>query len=292
MRKWLQKFIAWQMRLSKSFDHFIDPMYRLDGNDDFRENILPRYITRDIVIYDVGGGSRPYVDLANKLRHDLTVVGLDVDQRELDAAPMGFYDRMICADITNYAGIGEADLVICRTTLEHVKNTERAFAAFSTIVGSGGRIAIFVPSKNALFARINLLLPERIKKFLLYNIFPHKAEGHDGFPAFYNRCTPRDFREMATQNGFEVELQKLYFTSSYFSFFVPFYVLWRLWILGFHRFAGDQAAETFVMVLRNAGRTSAEDQAMRSPTDQLSGASGQSHATSVQMNEQGSHANL
>jgi SAM-dependent methyltransferase len=254
MRKWLQWFIAWQMRLSKSFDRLIDLRYRIDGNDDFKENVLPQYISRGMVIFDVGGGSRPYIDLATKVHQDLTVVGLDVDQGELDAAPAGAYDRVICTDIASYVGTREADLVICQSTLEHVKRTQQAFAAFATIVRQGGRIAIFVPSKNALFARINLLLPEKLKKFLLYNIFPHKAGGHDGFPAFYDRCTPRDFREMAKQHGLEIELQKLYFTSSYFSFFAPLYVLWRLWILGFHRLAGDQAAETFVMVLRNAGR--------------------------------------
>jgi SAM-dependent methyltransferase len=255
MRNWLRWFIAWQMRLSKSFDRMIDTKYTIDGNDDFRQNIIPGYVDRGMIVYDVGGGSKPYIDRTTKVREDLTIVGLDVDQREMDAAPAGIYDRMICADIASYRGPGDANLVICQSTLEHVKNTERAFAALSTIARPGGRIAIFVPSRNALFARINLLLPEQLKRSLLYSIFPHKAEGHDGFPAFYNRCTPRDFREMAVQHGFQIELQKLYFTSSYFSFFVPLYVLWRLWILGFHRLAGDQAAETFVMVLlRTSGR--------------------------------------
>jgi 2-polyprenyl-6-hydroxyphenyl methylase/3-demethylubiquinone-9 3-methyltransferase len=113
-------------------------------------------------------------------------------------------------------------------------------------------VAIFVPSRNAVFARLNLLLPEPIKRFILFRIFPHKASGHEGFKAYYDRCTPRDFKAMAFRHGFKVDLERFYFTSSYFSFFTPLYVLWRLWLLMFHRIAGDQAAETFVMVLRKS----------------------------------------
>jgi SAM-dependent methyltransferase len=256
IRVWPRRFIVWQTELSMAFDRHLDQKYRIDGHGDFKGNVLPQYIARGMVIYDVGGGSRPFVDSAAKTQQDLTVVGLDIDQDELDAAPGGLYDRTICADLTSYVGCHDADLVICQSALEHVRNTERAFAALATIVRPGGRVAVFVPSRNALFARLNLLLPERFKRFLLFNIFPHKAEGHDGFRAYYDRCTPRDFRVMASRHGFQVELEKLYFASSYFSFFAPLYVVWRLWILGFHRMVGGQAAESFVMVMRKPAQDS------------------------------------
>jgi SAM-dependent methyltransferase len=252
----MRRFIDWQTRVSRAFDRCIDQKYRIDGYGDFKSTVLPQYIGRGMVIYDIGGGSRPFVDSAAKTLQDLTVMGLDIDQNELEAAPTGIYDRKICADLTGYVGRNDADLVICRSTLEHVRDTERAFAALASIVRPGGRIAVFVPSRNALFARLNLFLPERLKRFLLFNIFPHKAEGHDGFRAYYDRCTPKDFRTMALRHGLEVELEKLYFASSYFSFFAPLYVLWRLWVLGFHRIAGDQAAESFVMVMRKPPRDS------------------------------------
>jgi 2-polyprenyl-6-hydroxyphenyl methylase/3-demethylubiquinone-9 3-methyltransferase len=253
LRIWLRRFIVWQTHLSTAFDRLIDSKYRIDGHDDFKKSILPLYIRPGMVIYDVGGGSRPYVDRNAKSRQELTIVGLDIDQSEMDAAPSGTYDQMICADLTRYVGQYDADLVICQSALEHVRDTERAFSALATIVRPCGHIAVFVPSRNALFARINLLLPERFKRFLLFNIFPHKAEGHEGFRAYYDRCTPRDFRAMALRHGFKVELEKFYFTSSYFSFFAPLHILWRLWVLVFHRIAGDQAAETFAMVLRRSG---------------------------------------
>ena len=55
---------------------------------------------------------------------------------------------------------------------------------------------------------------------------------------------------MARAAGLEVETEKHYFVSSYFEFFAPLYVLWRIWMLVFRRVAGAQAAETFAMALK------------------------------------------
>lgn len=173
-----------------------------------------------------------------------------MDGNELEKAPRGIYDHTIVADITSFEGNADADLVVCKSTLEHVQCTLSAFHGLSTIVKPAGMLVIRVPSRNAVFARINLILPEEIKRKLLFTTFRHKRREHSGFPAYYDRCTPRDFRIMAELNGLEVEALETYFKSSYFSFFVPLYMLWRLWVLAFHRLAGEQAAETFVMVCR------------------------------------------
>jgi SAM-dependent methyltransferase len=246
----LRAFLDWQIGLSRGFDRWLPDKYTIDGNIDFKDSILPRYLTRDIVVYDVGGGSRPCVDVTLKRHQNLRVVGLGIAAKELDAAPTGAYDATVCADITRYHGRNDADLVICQSALEHIRDTEKAFAALATIPKPGGVVAIFVPSRNAVFARLNLLLPERVKHFLLFSIFPHKQRMHEGFKAYYDKCTPKHFVRMASRYGFQIELQKLYFMSSYLSFFAPAYVLWRLWILVFHAVAGAQAAETFAMVLR------------------------------------------
>ena len=58
------------------------------------------------------------------------------------------------------------------------------------------------------------------------------------------------FKRMAKDNDLSVVEARYYFVSSYFSFFFPIYFLWRLWILLFRAIRGDQAAETFSMVLK------------------------------------------
>jgi hypothetical protein len=44
--------------------------------------------------------------------------------------------------------------------------------------------------------------------------------------------------------------KRLYYTSSYFSFFFPLYFVWRIWIIVFRAVAATQSAETFSMTLR------------------------------------------
>lgn len=250
MPRALRAFFDWQVRLSRSFDRLLPEFYRMDGHDDFRDNILPQYIEHDILIYDVGGGARPYVTPTLKRQLGLRVTGLDIDANELVRAPAGAYDTTICADLTGYRGRSDADLVICQATLEHVRDTARALAALATIVKPGGRVAIFVPSRNAVFARLNLLLPESIKRFLLYNIFPYEEVSHQGHKAYYDRCTPLQFADVVHRAGFQIERQEYYFMSFYFGFLLPLHILWRLWILLFRNLRGNQAAETFVMILR------------------------------------------
>jgi len=177
------------------------------------------------------------------------VVGLDIDKAELDSAAAGAYDSVICADITGFKGCQDADLIICQALLEHVENIKSAFAAITSILKPGGQALIFVPSRNAVFARLNLLLPQSVKQKILYTIFPEKRK-NQGFPAYYNCCTPAGFKKLAAANSLAVIEERYYYTSSYFSFFFPLYAIWRLWLLLFHAVAREHAAETFCLVLQ------------------------------------------
>jgi 2-polyprenyl-6-hydroxyphenyl methylase/3-demethylubiquinone-9 3-methyltransferase len=178
-----------------------------------------------------------------------TVVGLDIDAHELGQAPDGVYDETVCSDLAQYSGDGTADLVVCQALLEHVRDVPGAFRAIASILRPDGVALVFVPSRNALYARLNLMLPERLKRALLHGIFPH-TKRDQGFPAYYDNCTPRDFRRLAAEHGLFVREMRCYYRSSYFSFFFPAYVVWRAWLLLFHTLAGEQAAETFTVVLQ------------------------------------------
>jgi SAM-dependent methyltransferase len=239
-----------QQRLSFGFDRLILPaQLRIDGNTDFATSFVPPHLHAGMTVFDIGGGSSPFVTERLKQRLDLEVIGLDIDSHELARAPARLYDRTIHSDVCDYSGHGEADLVICRSVLEHIRDTQAAVVAIARILRPGGVALVFVPSENAVFARLNRLLPERVKRYVLFTVFPDKRETH-GFPAFYDRCTPRDFNRHARYAGLSVESSRCYFTSSYFSFCFPAYVLWRLWVVGFRAVAGDQAAETYALALR------------------------------------------
>jgi SAM-dependent methyltransferase len=243
------RFTRSQQNLSRSFDRLLPAEYQVDGNRDFLDNWITPYLESGALVYDIGGGKNPVVGVEEKRRFKLRVIGFDIDARELAAAPDGAYDRTIRADITEYRGRADADLVICQALLEHVRDSQAAIDAIASILRPGGRALIFLPSRNAVFARLNLALPERVKRKILYTVFP-ASERDQGFPAYYDRCTPRDFRRLAGGSGLTVDACRTYFRSGYFSFFFPLHLVWRLWTLVFRFFAREQAAETFSLALR------------------------------------------
>src|ERR1700740_2010522 len=176
-----------------------------------------------MAVYDIGGGKWPLFSTEQKRKLGLKVCGVDIDARELASAPVGSYDEVVCSDITHYKGRGEADLICAKTTLEHITDNRLSIAALASILKLGGIALIFAPSRNAAYARLNLLLPEGLKKNILDTVYPEGRDGH-GFPAHYDRCTPREFRRLAENNGLEVLRLRPYFTSSYFTFFFPLYL--------------------------------------------------------------------
>jgi SAM-dependent methyltransferase len=246
-----RRFIELQRRWSYRFDLQLPADLRVDGGTDFATSFVPDYLAAGMTVYDVGGGRSPLIAVNTKHRLELTVIGLDIDAAELARAREGTYDRVICADICTYRGSHDADVVICQSVLEHVSDTAHGVRGLASLLKPGGTALVFVPSSKACFARLNRMLPETAKERLLFAIFPEKREADGGFPALYDRCTMSDFESHAASAGLVVDRTRNYFASSYFSFFLPLYAIWRVWILCLRRFRGDEAAaETFAMALR------------------------------------------
>ncbi len=252
--RWL---IASQVALSRAFDRLLPRSFRIDGSKDFKQRIVPSYLRPGLVIYDIGGGARPCVDLETKRRLGLKVTGVDIEDEQLAKAPRGLYDRTIVTDITTYQEQNAADLVVCKSTLEHVRNTEAALATMARLLNPGGTLLVFVPSRNALYARLNVLLPQRVKMRLLSAFMPDRAD-HLGFPAMYDHCTPRDFCRFAASYGLQIKELRPYYISSYFSVVFPVYVLWRFWILAYRAVAREHAAESFVLIACKPERPACE----------------------------------
>jgi 2-polyprenyl-6-hydroxyphenyl methylase/3-demethylubiquinone-9 3-methyltransferase len=161
-------FIGVNRKASRAIDRLLPDKFSLDGNRDFLDRIAPRFLLRGVHVFDVGGGRHPFVAKETKDTLQLRVTGLDIDAAELAAAPAGAYDDVVVADIACYRGTEGADVVICQAVLEHVVDTRAAFASLKSLVRPGGRILLVVPSRNAAVARVNLLMPHRLKRRLLF----------------------------------------------------------------------------------------------------------------------------
>jgi SAM-dependent methyltransferase len=246
---WFRRLVAAQIRWSAWLDSCLPLSFQIDGNRDFLDHLVPQYLKSGSLVYDVGGGKNPAVSVEWKRQLCLRITGIDIDGTELAAAPAGSYDAVICVDIAAHRGQADGDLVICQALLEHVPDTEQALEAIASLLKPGGRALLFVPCRNAVYARLNLLLPERFKRLLLFSIFPEMSRDH-GFRAYYDQCTPRSIETSAKRYGLTVERRFAYFRSDYFRFFFPAHLAWRAWIVLFRSIAGDRAAETFTMVLR------------------------------------------
>lgn len=245
----LKRVLNAQVKASRAFDTLLPQDMRTDGNRYFVDEFVRDLVRPGMVVWDVGSGRFPYFSVEDKQRLGLTVIGLDIVGEELAAAPEGAYDRAVVADLTRFEGDQSADLVVSNAVLEHVRDTPAAMRAIASIVKPGGTVALFLPSRNAVFARLNIALPEGLKRWMLRNLKPgYKNNG--GWPAFYDRCTPAQFRKMARENGLTVVDLKAFYISSYFMAFFPVFVAWRLWMLGFRAVAGENAAETFCIQMR------------------------------------------
>ena len=245
----LRHLISFNRKVSGFLNHLLPEFVRRDGNRFFLENIAPQAIKDGKTLWDVGGGAQPFLSVEKKKRNNMRVVGLDIDQAELKGAPIGAYDEIIVADLCSFGGDGSADSVICQATLEHVPNTAGAIRAISEMLNANGKAFIFAPCRNAAFARLNLLLPQRIKEKILYFTSP-EVEDHQGFPAFYDKCTPREMEALFADNGLQVIEKHVFWMSSYFMVLTPVFILWRMWQGLAALVFKDQVCETFCYIVR------------------------------------------
>lgn len=248
-----RRFMAWQYRLCRAFDRrFLSRRDTLDRDADFRSRLLPSLLSPGAIVYDVGGGRRPAIQLAEKQMLKLEVHGIDLDLNELCSAPAGAYDRVLCADIARLRIEAAADLVLCCSTLEHVRHVNAALQSIRRLLKPGGLALIIVPCRNAAFARLNLLLPQAVKLAALNAIWPQNRRSQ-GFPAYYHLCTPSKMARAAEAAGLEVRALHPYFHSEYFDFLFPLHVIWLAWAWVARRALGNDAAESFSIILGKPG---------------------------------------
>lgn len=218
---------------------------RVDGSMDFHTH-LDRALRPGLRVIDLGGGKHPAISVETKQRLGLQVVGVDVSADELRLAPPGAYDRAVVADATRFVEPASADLVISHALAEHVRDTGELWRRIHECLVPGGRALLFVPNGRALFARLNRLLPEDTKRRLLYRLYPG-AVHHQGFRAYYDRCSPSETTRLLASVGFRDIIVQPYFSSNYFVFFYPAHVVNVAMQVAAKALDRDERCESFVV---------------------------------------------
>ena len=212
--------------LSMRFERLFPQSWRESGASG--TGFVDSYLIPGMIVADVGGGKKPFFSAQEKMRLNLTYIGIDIDPEELELAPDGVYDDAWVVNLERPPGrrLATIDLIICRNTLEHVQDARAAFEGLYALLKPGGVCVITSPCRHAMFAKLNKTLPQQLKRNLLQTIFPGKAG--DGFIVYYDRASPTEYSKIIQSlGGTIIEIRKFYW-SSYFSVFVPAYVLWRL----------------------------------------------------------------
>jgi SAM-dependent methyltransferase len=246
----VRAFINANVALARATNLLLPKSLCTDGNFWFQQKVLADACLAGETVFDIGGGSRPWITPAERQRLGLYVVGLDISAAELAAAPVGSYDEAIAADLCSYVGKGDADVVICQALLEHVPDANGALRAIASALKPGGRAYIFAPCRYAVFAQLNRVLDQDLKRRVLFFLFPYAAEGHDGFVAYYDHCSPNAVKAIVHDLGLSVEQSGTFWVSGYFYFFFPAYLLWRAYQFFSWIALGRDACESFYYVLR------------------------------------------
>jgi SAM-dependent methyltransferase len=176
-------------------------------------------------VLDVGAGRTWHFGPDLKRAHGFRLIGLDDSAAELALNPD--LDERIVGDACRSLGVtdGSVDLVLSRMTVEHLADTAGFIAACHRALRPDGRLALVFTNRWAPSALLNRLLPQGAKRRLLDTLTPQDA-GLTGFPAHYDRCLHSELRDTLRAAGFEIEHEyNSYFTSSYFAFFLPLYLV-------------------------------------------------------------------
>lgn len=206
-------------------------------------------------VLDVGAGKQWHFSHSLKTP-GMHLIGFDIDLAEMDGNAL--LDQKICGDACESLGVpdGSVDLIMGRAVIEHLHDNASFLRNANRALREGGRLVVTFPSRHAPFAILNRILPRPVSQWLLTRFIPG-SKGRLGFEAFYDRATFREFSESLTDAGFEIEEGfASYFSSSYFRFFVPLYLLglsidYLRYALGKPRFASY-----FMFVARKPPSTS------------------------------------
>ena len=177
------------------------------------------------LVVDVGGGRTCAFTKYKDPEAHPRIVAVDVSADELAANRDADETRVMNAVDGLPFDDEEVDLVASKTLVEHLCDTREFIAHVRRVLKPGGHTIHMFPSRFALFALINRILPAKLSTSILFFLCPG-AKRISGFPAYYDKCYYSAFRSVLEERGFEItESAVCYYQSAYFTFFIPLYLL-------------------------------------------------------------------
>ena len=226
---------------------------------------LTRGFRKPALIVDVGGGRRCHFARLRPAGSPVRIVAVDVSADELSENRDA--DECRVADVTEGLPFadGEVDVVAARAVVEHLRDTEAFVRATERVLAPGGCLVMLFPGRFSPASLVNKLLPESVSRALVHALVPD-SKGRLGFPAYYDRASLREMRQLLARHGFDVlETRVSYYQSPYFAWFLPFFVLSAAYELVLSALRAENLAATVLIVgcKRSSGVVDSEAQSER-----------------------------
>lgn len=250
----LKEFFSWNRRVSEKIG-LLFPHVRAHNLLDYSQVVADFLESRPgATVLDVGAGkSCLFVEYLRDVTK-VKIVGVDVSENEMlhnpDLAVRVVADVCQPLDFPNCS----FDAIVSHSVLEHIDSQTQFFAEATRLLKPGGAFIHWLPNKFAPFALVNQVLPSSISRQIIRYTWS-EAAGYCGYIARYDQCHPNAISRLFEANGFINSSIKLsYYSSSYFAFFLPFFLVSLLYESLIYRLKFDQAA-SYLLVYAEKPKT-------------------------------------
>ena len=149
-------------------------------------------------------------------------------------------------------GNADADIQKFEAILGHVPDSEHTLRALPSILKHGLRALLLTASRNAIFARLTVLLRQQVKEKVVVTRLPKNDDGGDGSFKFHNRVPLRDIKSLTSSNDLVIKGQTLICSNSYIVVLLANYLV-RRGAQGVYYFVGgDGGAKKSNYILRKS----------------------------------------